>query len=159
MAKATYKPFVDRMINRYEGGYGWNRQDTGGPTRYGVTCYDLAEEMGQKMDSMARWAPIVQAMPLATAEAIYQKKYAKAIYYDYLPAGIDTEMLDYGVNSGISRPIHVARAILLGTAGSGVMDNALLTALQKADVNSFIDRMSAERLQFMHAIRGGSAWA
>jgi lysozyme family protein len=68
-------------------------------------------------------------------------------------------MLDYGVNSGISRPIHVARAILLGSSGSGVMDNTLLTALQKANVNSFIDRMSAERLQFMHAIRGGSAWA
>lgn len=158
MANTTYKPFVDRMIGKYEGGYGWNRKDSGGPTKFGITCWDLAEHMGQKMDSMARWAPIVQAMTLETAEVIYAKKYAAAIHYDELPAGPDAEMLDYGVNSGISRPIRVARAIL-GVPGGGIMDGALLKAIQKCDPNKFIDDISAERLHFMHAIRGGSAWA
>lgn len=155
----TYAPFADRMIKRYEGGYGWNRKDTGGPTKYGITCFDLAAHMGKTMDSMSNWAPIVQAMTLATAEEIYRKKYATAVRYDDLPAGIDVEMFDYGVNSGTSRPIHVARKILLGNAGSGVMDAALLKALQNTDPHKFIDSMSDERLTFMHAIRGGSAWA
>lgn len=70
MAASTYKTFIDRMISRYEGGYGWNRKDPGGPTKYGVTCWDLAEHRKFKMDSMARWAPIVQALTIDEAEAI-----------------------------------------------------------------------------------------
>lgn len=153
----TYAPFVDRMISKYEGGYGWNAKDPGGPTKYGITCHDLAEHRGQKMSSMAAWAPIVQAMTLQEAEAIYATKYAAVIRYDSLPAGIDTEMMDYGVNSGTSRPINVARAITK-TPGIATMDTGLLDAIHAYDTVKFIDLMSAERLRFMHAIRGGSAW-
>ncbi len=158
MALNTYKPFVDRMIGRYEGGYGWSKADTGGPTKYGVTCFDLAEHRGQKMNSMASWAPIVQAMTLPEAEEIYATKYAAAIRYNDLPAGPDVVMMDYGVNSGISRPIRVARAIL-GVPGGAVMDQKLLDAIRKTDPAKFVTDMLAERLHFMHAIRGGSAWA
>jgi lysozyme family protein len=158
MASYTYIAFMARMIGKYEGGYGWDKADTGGPTKYGVTCFDLAEHRGQKMTSMAAWAPIVRAMTIEEAEEIYKTKYAAAISYDDLPAGIDVEMMDYGVNSGILRPIRVARAIL-NLPGPSRMDSTLLAALQKTDVNKFIDAMSAERLSFMHAIRGGSAWA
>ena len=158
MALTSYKAFVDRMISRYEGGYGWNPKDTGGPTKYGITSFDPAEHRGQKMTSMATWAPIVQAMQLPEAEAIYQTKYANAIRYNDLPAGPDVEMLDYGVNSGISRPIRVVRAIL-GVPGQAVMDQKLLDAIRKADPAKLVSDISAERLHFMHAIRGGSAWA
>jgi lysozyme family protein len=158
MALDTYKPFVDRMIGKYEGGYGWNTKDTGGPTKYGITCWDLAEHRGQKMTSMAAWAPIVRAMTLDEAEQIYQLKYATAIRYNDLPAGVDVEMLDYGVNSGITRPIRVVRAIL-GVPGPAKMDQPLLDAIRKADLTKLINDISAERLHFMHAIRGGSAWA
>lgn len=157
MALTTYKAFTDRMIGKYEGGYGWDKADTGGPTKYGITCYDLAEHLGQKMDSMSRWAPIVQGMTLATAEEIYQTKYANAIRYNDLPAGPDVVMLDYGVNSGILRPIRVARAILK-VPGPAVMDQPLLDAIKKANPTTFVIQMLAERLAFMHAIRGGSAW-
>lgn len=158
MALNTYAAFVDRMIGKYEGGYGWNRKDPGGPTKYGVTCFDLAEHLGQKMDSMDRWAPLVKAMTLETAEQIYKVKYASAVRYDDLPAGIDVMMMDYGVNSGMSRPIRVARAIV-GLPIGAKMDMALLDALKKIDPAKFIEAMSAERLHFMHGIRGGSAWA
>ncbi len=158
MALNTYKPFVDRMIGRYEGGYGWDKSDPGGPTKYGITCFDLAEHMGQKMTSMATWAPIVRAMTLETAEQIYATKYAASIRYNDLPAGPDVVMMDYGVNSGIGRPIRVARAIL-GVPGGAKMDQALLDAIKKANPTKFVNDMLAERLHFMHAIRGGSAWA
>lgn len=151
-----YTPFIDRVIHRYEGGYGWNRKDPGGPTNFGITCYDLAEHRGQKMTDKAAWAPMVKAMPLSEAEAIYRIKYASAIRYDDLPAGIDCVMLDYGINSGTSRPIRVARA-LLGLPAGG-MDTALLDLLKKCNAKIFIEQMNQERLRFMHAIRGGSAW-
>lgn len=158
MTVTTYKPFVDRMIKKYEGGYGWNRKDPGGPTNYGVTCFDLAEARGQKMDSMARWAPIVQAMTLDEAEAIYARKYAAALRYNDLPSGVDACMMDYGVNSGVSRAITVARRIL-NIGGPARMDQALLDAIKKTDPEWLVNTMCAERLQFMHSIRGGSAWA
>jgi hypothetical protein len=53
MSLVTYKAFVDRMISKYEGGYGWDANDPGGPTKYGITCYDLAEHLGERMTSMA----------------------------------------------------------------------------------------------------------
>jgi lysozyme family protein len=157
MALNTYKAFADRMIGRYEGGYGWHPADPGGPTKYGITCFDLAEHMGRKMDSMSNWAPIVKAMTLETAEVIYANKYANAVRYNDLPAGIDVVMMDYGVNSGVGRPIRVARA-LLGIPGGPRMDQALLDAIKKTNPTKFCDDMLAERLHFMHAIRNGAAW-
>lgn len=157
--KIDYVPFTGRMINRYEGGYGWDRADPGGPTKYGITCYDLAEHRGQKMTSMSTWAPIVQAMTLAEAEDIYATKYAAAMMFDQLPAGVDCVMMDYGVNSGVSRAILVARA-MTKTPGSNLRaDAALVAAIAKYGDKKFINDMCDERLRFMHAIRGGSAWA
>lgn len=157
MAQWTYVKFTDRMIQRYEGGYCWDKADPGGPTKYGITCYDLAEYMGQKMDSMARWAAIVKAMVISTATAIYKRKYAAKVRYDELNAGPDACLYDYGVNSGWSRSIRVSRAILQRPGGL-VMDDALLAAINSQDPDKFVDAVCAERLRFMHAIRGGSAW-
>lgn len=136
----VYQPFIERVIHRYEGGYGWNKKDPGGPTNFGITCYDLAEHRGQKMTSMSAWVDPVRNMPLSEAEMIYATKYAAALHFNDLPAGVDCCMLDYGINSGVSRPIRVA------------------TALHLAAPIQFIDGMCDERLRFMHAIRGGSAW-
>ena len=152
-----YNPFIDRMIHKYEGGYGWNPKDPGGPTNFGITCYDLAEYRGQKMTSMTTWAPLVRAMPLSEAEAIYKKKYATGLRFDDLPPGIDCAILDYGVNSGVARPVRVART-LLGLPAGG-MDIVLIDALKKCEPNDFISKINGERLRFMHAIRGGTAWA
>lgn len=155
---ATYKIFTDRVIQKYEGGYGWNKKDAGGPTKYGITCWDLAEHRHLKMTSMDAWAPLVQAMTLDEAEAIYATKYATGIRYNDLPAGIDTVMDDYGINSGVSRVIRVARAIV--KVPGGVMDQPLLDAIKKyPSADKFITAMCTERLQFMHAIRGGTDWA
>lgn len=152
-----YTPFIDRVIHRYEGGYGWNHKDPGGPTKYGITCYDLAEHRGLKMTSMDKWAPIVRDMPLADAEAIYRVKYAGAIRFDDLPPGIDCVMLDYGINSGCARPLRVART-LLGLPAGG-LDQPLLDAIKKCNPRLFVQHMNQERLRFMHAIRGGTAWS
>ena len=157
--QVDYVPFVDRMVHRYEGGYGWNRKDPGGPTKYGVTCYDLAEHRHEVMTSMNAWAPIVEKMTLAEAEDIYRVKYASAVQFDALPGGVDVVMMDYGVNSGVARPVRVASALLGMDHADTHVDPGLLAALQKCDANKFINEMCDERLRFMHAIRRGSAWA
>lgn len=152
-----YIPFSGRMIKNYEGGYCWDKGDPGGPTNYGITCFDLAAHRHQRMNSMAAWAPIVKAMTLDEAEEIYRTKYAVGVRFADLPAGVDCCMLDYGVNSGVARPIHVARA-LVGLA-PGVMDDALINAINKVNPVNLIDEMCAERLRFMHSLKGGEMWA
>src|SRR6202044_1051878 len=74
-----------------------------------------------------------------------------------LPAGVDTEVMDYGVNSGIARPPLVLRSILK-VPGRGAIDAALLAAINAQPADKLIEAISAERLAFMHAIRGASAW-
>ena len=155
--QVDYQPFIDRMIDRYEGSYGWNKKDPGGPTNFGVTCFDLAEERHTKMTTMAAWAKPVHDMPRSEAEAIYRTKYANHIRFDELGAGKDALLLDYDVNSGVGRPLHVACA-LLKIPSTNQMTDQLLTAINKADTTWFIDAVCAERLHFMHQIRGGSAW-
>lgn len=155
--QALYAPFIDRVIQKYEGGYGWDKADPGGPTKYGITCYDLAEHRGQKMSSMASWVDAVKNMTLAEAEAIYASKYAQGIMFNELNAGVDCVMLDYGINSGVGRPVAVARR-LVGVAGGSKMDKALLDAINKRDPKTFINAMCDERLRFMHAIKNGAMW-
>ncbi len=157
--QADYKAFIDRVINRYEGGYGWDKGDPGGPTKYGITCYDLAEHRGQKMTSMSTWAPLVKAMPLAEAEDIYAHKYAKGLYFDSLRAGPDCAVLDYGINSGVGRPLLVARRLLGVTDPLNSTVVSAINAAHAADPKWFVDALCQERLHFMHQIRGGSAWA
>lgn len=154
---ANYEPFIDRLIHDYEGGYGWNKKDPGGPTKYGITCRDLAAFRHEKMTSMTKWAPIVQALTLDEAEQIYRLKYALPLHFDDLPSGVDVVGLDYGVNSGIARPVLVWRR-LLNKPGDNTMDLALVNAVAKVDPWWLIDETCAERLRFMHAIRNGSAW-
>lgn len=154
--QVDYTPFIDRVIKNYEGGYGWNKKDPGGPTNFGITCYDLAEFEHKRMTSMAAWATPVRSMPLSTAETIYQNKYANGIRFNDLPIGPDCCMLDYGINSGVSRPILVARA-LVGLPAGG-MDDTLIGAIQKVNPQQFVTAMNNERLRFMHAIKGGASW-
>lgn len=155
--KPDYKPFLDRMIDRYEGGYGWDRKDPGGPTKYGITCFDLAEHRHQTMTSMSAWAPLVKAMTREEAETIYASKYAFKIDFDHLNDGPDVLLMDYAVNSGFARASRVAATILKQPVTTIVTPN-LVAAINRSDPKWFIDQVCDERLHFMHGIRGGSAW-
>lgn len=158
--QANYTDFIARVINKYEGNYGWDKGDPGGPTKYGVTCFDLAEHRRQKMTSMTAWAPIVKAMPLAEAEVIYDQKYARQLFFSQLRSGPDCFILDYGINSGIGRPLTVAKRILkldVKTDSKLLID--AINAAHGADPKWFVDAMAQERLHFMHQIRGGAAWS
>lgn len=149
-----YHPFVERMINRYEGGYGWNRNDPGGPTKYGITCYDLAEFLGEKMSSMSAWAPKVKAMTLATADEIYKKKYATACQFDALNAGCDCVVFDFGVNSGPSRSVKYAQKIA-DVIVDGVLGPTSLKAINSMDPTQFVNQLCNARLTFL---RGLGTW-
>lgn len=149
--QANYQAFVERMIFRYEGGYGWHPSDPGGPTKYGITCFDLAEHLGEKMTSMSAWAPRVKAMTLATADDIYRAKYARQCRFDDLPAGSDCAVFDFGVNSGSSRAIKFSQMIV-GTKPDGFFGPITLAAINKEDPVVFVSALCAKRLSFLRSL-------
>ena len=155
--QVDYKAFIDRAITKYEGGYGWNRKDPGGPTNYGITCWDLAEHRHLKMTSMAAWADQVKNMTLTEAEAIYQDKYANGVNFSILPAGADCCILDYAVNSGVARALLVTHSVLK-LNGSTKIDSSIAQAISTYGVARFVNVMDQERLSFMHSLRGGAMW-
>ncbi len=149
--QANYTKFITRVISRYEGNYCWDAGDSGGPTKYGITCYDLAEHLGKRMQSMGAWAPIVRAMSLQTAEDIYIYKYARKNRFNGLESGSDCVILDYGINSGVLRPVWIAQKIA-GRPRSNVFDDSLLKAINDYSANRFIDRMCDERMAFLRSL-------
>lgn len=155
LTAADYRPFVERMIEKYEGGYGWNKNDPGGPTKYGVTCYDLAEHRHQKMDSMMRWAPLVRAMTLGEADAIYAEKYATACAFDELQAGCDCVVFDFAVNSGPSRAVRYAQTVV-NVAIDGKLGPKTLAAINVANPETFINDLCDMRLHFLQRL---STWS
>ncbi len=160
--QADYTSFVERMISRYEGGYGWSRQDPGGPTKFGVTCYDLAEHRHQRMDSMTVWAPIVRAMPLVEADAIYAAKYATACRFNDLMVGADCVVFDFGVNSGPSRAIKYAQRVV-GVTIDGILGSDTLREINHSDPTAFINDLCDFRLSFLRKLgiwsTFGKGWA
>lgn len=140
--QVNYLPFVNGiMIPDYEGGYCWDRGDAGGPTNWGITCYDLAEHRHQKMTSMAAWAPLVKAMPESEADDIYATKYKGD--FDALPAGPDVAEFDYKVNSGIGR-VAVVRPRILALAGK--------RTVQDCDPKWYVDAICQERQEFLNGL-------
>jgi lysozyme family protein len=152
--QANYSTFIRRVISRYEGNYCWDAGDAGGPTKYGITCYDLAEYLGKRMQSMAAWAPIVRAMALSTAENIYANKYARRDRFNDLESGSDCVILDYGINSGVLRPVWIAQKIT-GRPRTNVFSDDLVKAINDYSANRFIDRMCDERMVFLRSL---SVW-
>jgi len=152
MTAVDYQPFVERMINRYEGGYGWDRNDGGGPTKYGITCYDLAQHRGERMDSMARWAAIVRAMTLSEADTIYREKYATACCFNELNSGCDCVVMDFGVNSGSSRSIKYAQRVV-DVHQDGVLGPMTLAAINGYNPKDFINELCNARLGFLRGLR------
>lgn len=156
--QATLKAFLQRLIKRYEGGWVWDKDDPGGPTNFGVTWRALADHRGEVATTAAEWAPKVKAMSLAEAVAIYEKKYAPPVWYSSLPAGVDTCMLDYAVNSGPGRANRVARRIV-GLPDGTSMTSQVVAKIREMGAAPFIEKMCDERLAFMKSLKGGAMWA
>ena len=152
MSAADYRPFVERMIERYEGGYGWDAGDSGGPTKYGITCYDLAEHRHERMDSMHRWASLVRAMTLQEADDIYQTKYAAQCDFNNLAPGKDCVVFDFGVNSGSSRAIRYAQTVV-DVHVDGVLGPETQQAINAYNSKDFINELCDARLRFLRGLR------
>lgn len=88
------KKIIERVV-RTEGGFTNNPDDSGGPTKFGITEY-VANKAGYSGD--------MDYFPIETAFAIYSKNYWHAVKADELAElseAIAEEVVDTGVNCGV----------------------------------------------------------
>lgn len=149
--KQTYHEAMQKVFAD-EGGYTYDKADPGGPTNWGITIHDA--RMYWKPNATAT---DVRNMPKSVAEDIYAKHYAKPLHYDDLPPGVDYAILDYGINSGISRSAKVLQR-LVGVPVDGVIGPVTLAAVKKKDPEKLINDIYDERLRFLKSLRTWSVF-
>jgi lysozyme family protein len=137
----TYEKAIAQVF-RDEGGYTNEATDPGGPTNWGITIHDARQYW--KADATAE---DVRNMPKSVAQDIYRKHYADPISYDLLPAGVDYSVLDYAINSGISRSVKTLQAITSSKV-DGIMGPNTLMAVSKKDPKAVVEEIWNSRLAF-----------
>lgn len=127
-----FTPTIQGWIFATEGGYVDHPKDPGGATNMGITFKVLKAWYGRAITKAD-----VKNMPKAVAVAIYEKNYWNAVRGNSLPLGLDYAMMDYAVNSGVSRAIKDLQRCL-GAYYTGTIDG-VAGAVTLTAVKSFVE--------------------
>lgn len=148
MAKGNFHA-CHAITARWEGGWSDHDRDPGGATMYGVTIGTLSKWRGRPVTKAE-----VKALSRSEAEQIYKAWYWDTVKGDYLPAGIDLVIYDYGVNSG---PARARKALqkALGVAQDGSIGPVTIAAAREAHPMTVINAVCDGRMAFL---RGLSTW-
>ena len=155
MAADNFQAALDFVL-KYEGGFSDNKNDPGGATNRGVTQATLSAWRGHHVTIND-----VQSLTLDEASEIYRKQYWNLINGDQLPVGVDLAVLDYAVNSGVSRAIKALQAAVNidqdGHLGLQTMDK-----VSQYHPEAIIDKICARRLSFLENLKAwrffGKGW-
>jgi lysozyme family protein len=131
-----------------EGGY---CVDDGGATNFGVTHRTLAEWRGAADCSPEE----VKALTKREATEIYRAKYWIPTRCADLPKGVDLLVFDFAVNAGPSAAIkHLQKVV--GVKDDSSIGPVTLGALKAIDPKELINRLAADRLEFLQSL--GNEW-
>lgn len=139
---------INRVLG-HEGGYVNNPSDPGGETNWGIS---------------KRSYPNVDIKNLSRDEAIaiYYKDFWVPIHAEETTQGVDYQLLDSAVNSGILQTIRFMQRAL-NVADDGYWGIVTIEAMRDITKTDFIMRFLAERLEFMSKLNGwtsfGRGWA
>lgn len=132
----------------HEGGYTCHPSDPGGATCWGVT---------ERVARAHGYTGPMQALPQATALAIYRADYWAPVRAAELPAPLRYLMFDAAVNSGVRQSVlWLQRAA--GVADDGVLGPVTLAAVCAAEPHVLARRILGQRLDFMAHLPTWSAF-
>ena len=146
MAKENYD-FILKQILKYEGGKVDNPKDPGGRTAFGIT-QDTYNAWLKKQNLSLNDVFNISKDAVA---AIYRQEYWDKIRGDDLPSGIDMAVMDYAVNSGVSRAAKTLQAVV-GVTQDGQIGPQTIQAAKTYVAMSITNR----RLAFMQSL---SIWS
>lgn len=143
--KSNFNVVLDYVFE-HEGGYTNDAADAGGPTNYGITIFDVSEFLGRKAT-----AADVKKLTKTQARGIYRNKYWDKMAGDELPAGVDYAVVDFGINSGVSRSVKYTQRIV-GVVDDGRMGPVTVAAIQAYDPVKLINELLDRREQFLREV-------
>jgi lysozyme family protein len=135
------------FIFKAEGGYADNPADPGGPTNYGITLATLRAYEGDPNLT----AENVKKLTPAIAKEIYRTAYWNRMQCGALPAGLDLEVFDFGVNSGPAESVKTLQR-LVGVTQDGSVGPITLAAVRQFNVGDLIGRFAQARLAFYQSL-------
>lgn len=146
MAKGNLRACLDEVWP-FEGGYVDHPSDPGGATNMGITFGVLKSWRGRPITKQD-----VRDLTKQEAAQIYEQRYWKPLNGEALRIGDDLVVLDFGINSGISRSAKYTQAIV-GTTQDGKIGPQTLAALARMPSRDFIKRLCARRLSFVQSLK------
>jgi hypothetical protein len=135
------------FIFKAEGGYSDNPADPGGPTNFGITLGTLRAYEGAPNLT----AEDVKTLTQAVAREIYRTVYWNRMQCGALPAGLDLEVFDFGVNSGPAESVKTLQR-LVGVTQDGSVGPITLAAVREFNVGDLIGRFAQARLAFYQSL-------
>lgn len=147
------KNFSQTMTHvlKHEGGYVDHPSDPGGATNMGITIYTLAAFRGVNVKDMPKSE--VKNLKLDETFKIYRKNYWERCWCDDLPAGVDYAVMDYAVNSGVSRSVKTLQRIVGVNADGNFGLKTLGAVLAYGDDVKLINIMCDHRMSFLKRLR------
>ena len=134
---------VVHMVLEHEGGYVNHPSDPGGETKYGIS---------------KRAYPDVDIAELTKDEAadLYKRDYWDRIKGDDLPVGVACVVMDYAVNSGISRASKALQSVCGIANGDGIIGpaslNAVWVTVKNTSEEDVINAVTEQRQGFIRAL-------
>jgi lysozyme family protein len=135
---------VVHMVLEHEGGYVNHPSDPGGETKYGIS---------------KRAYPDVDIAELTEEDAasIYKRDYWDRIKGDDLPAGVACVVMDYAVNSGISRASKALQSVCGISNGDGIIGpaslNAVWVTVKNTSEEDVINDVTEQRQEFIRGLK------
>ena len=130
------------IILEHEGLYSDDPKDSGGATMRGVTqkVYESYVDRPVSKDEM-------KTLSVADVTPIYEKEYWARVKGDDLPAGLDIQVMDMSINSGVSRAAKLLQKVV-GVKQDGGIGPQTLAAVSKMDPVDIIENYAAQRAAF-----------
>lgn len=149
MARETLAKVMP-LVFKHEGGFTLHRADpgnwTGGKVGVGVlkgTKYGISAASFPTLD--------IKNITQAQATEIYRLHYWNMIRGDDLPKGIDYAVLDFAINSGVSRATFFLQRALK-VEDDGIIGPETLDAARNADAVTVINDLCNARLAFLKTL-------
>ena len=138
--------FSFNHILKSEGGYVWDKDDSGGETNFGVTKQAWSEYLGRPIQDGE-----MKALTPDVIKPFYKKMYWDKLCCDDLPQGVDYAVFDFGVNAGTSRSAKfLQRAV--GAVSDGVIGQGTLGKVKTMNAGALLKSFSSQKEKFYNTI-------
>jgi lysozyme family protein len=134
------------LLLSHEGGFVNHPKDPGGMTNLGVTKAVYDKYVGHESTEAE-----MRSLTPELVAPIYKNNYWDKAHCDDMPNGVDWAIFDWGVNSGMSRPVKALQRIVGVTADGGVGPYTL-RAIGDKDPTELVEKMYEARQHFYESL-------